>query len=621
MRHVSALLAGALCVLPCVLTTAQQPARDVPAQVMTGTSVISGTVVTGERSLQPARKARVTLNSVDRRVQGRTTTTDDAGRFSFQELPPGRFNLTAIKPGYLTANYGAKRPERAGTPIALGNGQHIANVVMTIARGGVITGAVRDSRGQPVQGAGVRVLRYSYSSTTGEKTLGQPSVGGSGTTDDRGVYRAWDLPPGDYVVMVTPSAGRVSNVPGLEDMRRLTQEETQRARRLVDPGRSGGPVSIPVGAVPALSKEPVGSRTNYAPVFFPGTTDLSAATTLTLATAEERAGVDVQLQLIPTARIDGTIDLPDGVTLRSLSITLTPAGSQAQTLGSVGRPATAVLAPGTTRTFSFGGVTPGPYTVLAKTAAAGGRGGGTPGAPDATAPVWWGVTDVAVDGRDVSVSMDLHPGLTVTGHVAFEGATPPPGSSAMRFFLVPPGSAGNVSAGPSGGVVDADGRFTFTGVTPGTYRLMRIGSLTGSWSLMSALADGRDVLDAPLEIKPTDSVKDLVVTFTDRPTQLTGVLQDTTGRPASDYFIVVFPSDKSYWTPGSRRVIETRPGNDGRYAVTGLPAGEYRVAALTDVEAGEWNDPRFLEALVNASIKITLVEGETTPLDLRLAGG
>ena len=124
-----------------------------------------------------------------------------------------------------------------------------------------------------------------------------------------------------------------------------------------------------------------------------------------------------------------------------------------------------------------------------------------------------------------------------------------------------------------------------------------------------------------LEVQTIGDIKDLVVTLTDRPTQLSGVLQDTSGRPASDYFIIVFPSDKTYWTPGSRRVVETRPGSDGRYAVTGLPAGEYRVAALTDVESGEWNDPRFLAGLVTASVTITLVEGEKTPLNLKLTGG
>src|SRR5207344_1908912 len=97
--------------------------------------------------------------------------------------------------------------------------------------------------------------------------------------------------------------------------------------------------------------------------------------------------------------------------------------------------------------------------------------------------------------------------------------------------------------------------------------------------------------------------------------------QDATGLPASDYFIIAFPSDKSLWTPGARRVVETRPASDGRYSIVGLPPGQYRIAALTDVETGEWNDPDFLSGLVGASIDVTLVEGQKLTQDLRLAGG
>ena len=80
----TALIVGAV-------VAAQQPVRDNPAQPSKGTAVIAGTVTTDERSPQPARRVRVTLNSVDRSVQGRTATTDDAGRFEFRDVPAGRF--------------------------------------------------------------------------------------------------------------------------------------------------------------------------------------------------------------------------------------------------------------------------------------------------------------------------------------------------------------------------------------------------------------------------------------------------------------------------------------------------------------------------------------------------
>jgi hypothetical protein len=51
--------------------------------------------------------------------------------------------------------------------------------------------------------------------------------------------------------------------------------------------------------------------------------------------------------------------------------------------------------------------------------------------------------------------------------------------------------------------------------------------------------------------------------------------------------------------------------------VRNLPAGEYFVAALTDVEDGEWFDPEFLNTLVGPStLKVTI--GDRTLQNLRV---
>ena len=93
-----------------------------------------------------------------------------------------------------------------GTPIVVKDGEAVANLAMTIARGGVITGVVRDVRGRPVPGVNVRVLKLGYNAVTGERTLGAPSSGSAAVTDDRGEYRAYGLPPGGYLVLVAPGS-------------------------------------------------------------------------------------------------------------------------------------------------------------------------------------------------------------------------------------------------------------------------------------------------------------------------------------------------------------------------------------------------------------------------------
>ena len=103
----------------------------------------------------------------------------------------------------------------------------------------------------------------------------------------------------------------------------------------------------------------------------------------------------------------------------------------------------------------------------------------------------------------------------------------------------------------------------------------------------------------------------IVITLTDRPAGIAGTLFDQLGRPAPEYAIVVFSTDRSLWTTAPRRMSGiVKVGSDGTFNVSGLPAGEYYLAALTDPDASLLGDPAFLEQLAAASIRFTLAEGE-----------
>src|SRR6185436_18844445 len=119
-----------------------------------------------------------------------------------------------------------------------------------------------------------------------------------------------------------------------------------------------------------------------------------------------------------------------------------------------------------------------------------------------------------------------------------------------------------------------------SGVVPGTYSMTTAFGLDG-WSLSSVVAGGRDILDVPLEIGAMGDVSGVVVTFTDRLAEVSGTLQSAANVPAPDYFVVVFPSDRTLWRPGARRVQFSRPSTDGRFQIRDLPPGDYLVAALT----------------------------------------
>jgi hypothetical protein len=111
------------------------------------------------------------------------------------------------------------------------------------------------------------------------------------------------------------------------------------------------------------------------------------------------------------------------------------------------------------------------------------------------------------------------------------------------------------------------------------------------------------------------------VTFTDQPTEVSGRLIDAAGKPMPGFAIVMFSTDRSTWAPGSRRISPPiQVASDGKYKVTGLPPGDYFLAALTDYENGDLGEVSFLDQIANVAIKLTLGDGEKKVQDLKIGG-
>ncbi|HEX8186392.1 MAG TPA: carboxypeptidase-like regulatory domain-containing protein, partial [Blastocatellia bacterium] len=119
----------------------------------------------------------------------RDTVINDAGEFRFDNLSPGV---------YMVFTQGAMdggEPQKFYRP---GD-----SVTLRVKKGGVITGSVTDSTGEPLIAAPVRALRVRDEqgrrlTLPGPFNLWQRER----LTDDRGVYRFWGLLPGSYLVSV-----------------------------------------------------------------------------------------------------------------------------------------------------------------------------------------------------------------------------------------------------------------------------------------------------------------------------------------------------------------------------------------------------------------------------------
>jgi len=170
--------------------------------------------------------------------------------------------------------------------------------------------------------------------------------------------------------------------------------------------------------------------------------------------------------------------------------------------------------------------------------------------------------------------------------------------------------------------VGESGAFAVTGIHPDNYEVVVAlpSALSAQWAVRSVVAGGVDIRDQPLTFE-RGSIGDVAITLTDRRTEVAGTLSTTDGAPTSDYFVVIFPDARALWHPRSPRMRVVRPGANGSFSARDLPAGAYRIAAVTDVADEEWRQAPFLEWLFNSSVPIVVKDGEVTRQDLAVSAG
>jgi hypothetical protein len=615
----------------------QTPARDATRNPV-GTATVSGVVLTGDAPGRPLRRVRVTLQSADVRAPLSAVTGDD-GRFQVTGVVAGHYILSASRLGYVDTVYGAEPGGMMGVPVAVADGEEVSGITIHVPRGGVITGVVRSPNGRPVRGAQVMVsaVRTVDGRRRTRFNAAMLATAGMSGTDDRGIYRRYGLPPGEYVVQVIGDQpfGRGNAV------RQTSAGEIAWAERLASaPGAgSAGAAAAGPAAGPMVAR---------VPIYFPGATSLDAAQVITIGPGEERGGVDVVLQDVPTARVSGVVLDADGRPRSGVTVRLNPKGAGASIVDMLNSVVGQATVTDDTGAFAIDPVVPGDYVASAQASKPGdtpevetpddkmnlmtlmstmfGRGGGA-GALHAAAPV-------AVTGQDVGgVTLRLGEGATISGTLAFDGAAAPPAANMMQVMLAPatqsssPIELGLAMTQSVMGAVAQDLTFAVKGVPPGRYRaivnlpgsFMGQALPTATWTLKSIAGPGGvDLADTPFEVEPGRSLEGVVVSLTDRPTVISGRVVDGEGRPSSAFPIVVFSTNPAHWMPGSRRVQQVRPASDGRYRIAGLPGGEYYVGAVTTIELDDLYDASFLQQIVPIAFKVTIADGETREQDLRI---
>jgi hypothetical protein len=547
---------------------AGRPQTDLPL----GTSVMRGQVIAADTG-SPIRRAQVRISSLDAR-ESRVIATDAQGRFEIKELPAGRYTMTASKGGFVTLQYGQRRPSESGTPIELANNQTLDKLNLALPRGGVIGGRIVDEFGEPVANASVMAMRYGYSGGT-RRLMPAAGANANDQTDDQGRYRLFGLPPGEYYVSAMLRAG---------------------GREIADS---------------------TGERSGYAPTYFPGTSNIGEAARVSLGVSQENTEISFGLIATKLVTVTGHVLNSEGQPASGGVVTLASGG-----VG--GRGAMFQMGGGgridQTGSFRLPSVAPGNYELQARTAGRALRfvdpSGSTPsGQADgqfARMPLSVGAADV--EGLTIVTA----PGARVIGSVVTDTGEPPDFRPQQLQIVARAASPDPQLGGGFGGSrVNEDWTFELNNLTEA--RVIRVSTPQG-WTLKSVNANGTDITDTPAEFPPGQTVSGVVIVLSKQVTTLSGLVADSRNRPVLDATVVVFPEDERLWTFQSRFVKTARPDQEGRYRIASLPAADhYLVIAVQGLEDGQAGDPDYLASIKNAAARFALNEGENKSVDVKLA--
>jgi hypothetical protein len=600
------------------------------------TASIEGTVLKlGTTDAVPRAKVALTQPGSSQAI-----TADDGGKFAFRNLAPGQYRLTAIRDGYVNAEYGQRGPGGSGVPITLAAQQQMKDARIEMTMTGVISGRVLNRFGEPVGNANVQALRYTYQE--GRRTL---FAFQSIRTNDLGEYRLFWMTPGQYIISAQPVdtlavdpggtvfvqaqrgagpgpalAGALGAQLGVGGVTRITVNGPA-------PDFIGTSAAPPPPPPPPPPQGAVVDDSNLTlPVYYPGTTDVTAATPVDLRSGATVGGINFTVVEARPARIRGQV-MNAGRPAAGAQVSIYQRGNTSGTLTVRNVPVS------DTGAFEFRNLAPGGYELIATFNAPGpgallvgtplgnaagltaanaavGRGPRIPGAPVMAARTQVDIVSADVEG----VSLLLENGFNVNGRITLEGRSASDGSlNGVRIQLqsdplIPPLAIPAVNP-------EADGTFSVTGVSPGNYRLS-VGALPRNTYMKAALLGGIDILNTGgtrLEGEPRGG---LDIILGNAPGSLDAAVVDNRQMPVAGVTVALVPDSARRKRYDLFR--QATSDSSGRIHLDNVVPGDYKVFAWEVVESNAWTDPDFLRTYENNGVAVRITEGGRGATDVQV---
>ena len=512
--------------------------------------VIQGQVL-AEDGGHPLAKATLSLRSKAARPHDppRTVRTDSIGHYTFKDLDPGQYTLRATRHGYLPRTYGQKtafslRIDSVGTALTVGPGQVLENIDFRLIRGGVVEGRVVDQDKEPVERVAVRlrVLR---------------SLGGEGRllplrhdeTDDRGHFRIYGVPPGNYYLRVSP-------------------------RPLFGDSRS--------------------PRRSFAPTYYPGVLSVEEAATIKMTAGEEKGGFNITVIEGSSFSVSGRVLTPDGKPAHAVWIVSMKQSGRIISTG-MGQHTNTDLQ----GEFKVSSLLPGGYRVYA-------RSGGGENEQMATA-------DVEVVDQDLTgLTLRLAKGADITGRILVDGGRGDLDWRRISLHMLPSkDNLNRLSFGGTRASIEKDLTFKIANHPEGPYHLM-VMLPPGNHYVSSIRVGGQDLTDRPIELKNNDRLDGMEIHISSQGARIRGHVQQVEEQEmAEGATVLVFADDPRHRDFSSRFTRTTQTDQSGNYSLEGLVPGKYLLCALVDHQSGNEKDPDYLRSLEKDSEQIDLSAGQT----------
>ncbi len=150
----------------------------------------------------PARGLRMGGPSGPALTRGTLSGSD--GRFAFNDVAPGKYTITVRREGYAgPASPGINgRVEVSTSPIFVVENRATPDVAISLVKDAVISGRILDAGGNPMANVSVSAFQLKFDAR-GRATY-VPAI--SKTSDQSGAYRLVGLAPGEYWVGATPTS-------------------------------------------------------------------------------------------------------------------------------------------------------------------------------------------------------------------------------------------------------------------------------------------------------------------------------------------------------------------------------------------------------------------------------